>query len=164
MTNDLVKFPDDGGGWERVSGPGMYVLAVMPRLPEPDACAVGAAITLLRPHGRLLTPAPPMWPTDESRAYDAGLLEEAAKLFEERGERAKAAVMRAQFPIMDLSVEFSHVTHMGSIERTLVDQETREYWQADWKDLTPAGILLLHQVHTCFVRPPVLLTFLGEPE
>ena len=164
MANDLVKFPEAGDQWEEVSGPGMYVLSVLPRGLGPDQCAVGAAILMLRPKGRLLTPVAPLWPTQENRDYDAHLLEEAARLFEEKGERAKAAVMRAQFPVTDLSVEVLQATHMGSTERTLRSTKTGEFWQAKWEDLTPSGILLQHQIHTCFVRPPVLLTFLGDGE
>lgn len=164
MANDLVKFPEAGDHWEEIPGPGMYVLAVLPRGAEPDQCAVGAAILMLRPQGRLLTPVDPLWPTEESRNYDASLLEEAAQLFEEKGERVKAATIRAQFPTTDLSVEVVQATHMGSTARTLRSTKTGEYWQARWEDLTPSGILHLHQIHTCFIRPPVLITFLGDED
>lgn len=162
MANALVKFPDACDGWEEVDGPGMYVLAVLPRGSESDRCAVGAAITLLRPRGQLLTPIAPLWPTMEARGYDAALLDEAAHLFEANGQPGKAAVIRAQFPITDLSVEVVQATHMGSTERTLRNKETGEYWQAQWEDLTPTGILHMHQINTAFIRPPVLLTFLGD--
>jgi len=164
MANDLVKFPEAGDLWEEVDGPGMYVLAVLPRSSEPDECAVGAAILMLRPKGRLLTPMDLLWPTEESRDYDARLLEGAAQLFEEKGERLKATAIRAQVPVTDLSIEVVQATHMGSTARTLRSTKTGEYWQADWKDLTPSGILHLHQIHTCFVRPPVLITFLGDED
>ncbi len=164
MANELVKFPGPGDEWEAVSGPGMYVLAVLPREAKPDECAIGCAILLLRPTGKLLTQVPPLWPTEESRGYDADLIEEAAKLFDERGEYPKAAVLRAQFPVMDLSVEVVQATQMGSTERTLRNRETGEYWQARWEDLTPAGVLHMHQINTAFLRSPQILTFLGEGE
>lgn len=164
MANDLVKFPKPGNEWMSVRGPGMYVLAVLPRNPTVDPCAVGCAITLLRPQGKLLTEGVTLWPTDDARKYDADLIEQAAKLFEERGEGAKAAVMRAQFPITDLSVELVQATRMGATGRTLKNRETEEYWQAQWSDLTPAGILHLHQINTGFMRSPLILTFLGEEE
>lgn len=164
MANALVKFPESGGDWKEIDGPGMYVLSVLQRGSESDRCAVGAAIVMLRPQGKLLTPVAPMWPTMEARGYDAALLEEAAQIFEEKGQSGKAATLRAQLPIMDLSVEFVQATHMGSTSRTFQHKETGEYWQARWEDLTPAGLLHLHQIHTAFVRPPVLLTFLGDGE
>lgn len=164
MANELVKFPGPGDAWEAVSGPGMYVLAVLPREAKPDECAIGCAITLLRPTGKLLTAVPPLWTTEESRTYEVDLIEEAAKLFDERGERTKAAIMRAQFPVTDLSVEVVQATHMGSVERTLRSRETGEYWQARWEDLTPAGVLHMHQINTAFLRSPQILTFLGEGE
>ncbi len=164
MANDLVKFPSPGDEWEAVRGPGMYVLAVLPREVEPDECAIGCAILLLRPTGKLITQIPPLWPTEESRGYDADLIEEAAKLFDDRDEPAKAAVLRAQFPVMDLSVEVVQATQMGSTERTLRSRKTGEYWQARWEDLTPAGILHMHQINTGFMRSPLILTFLGEDD
>lgn len=169
MVNKLVKFPNPGNDWEKgewevTAGPGMYVLAVVPRGVEPDPCAVGSAILLLRPNGKLLTPAVPLWSTEENRSDDALLIEEAARLFEEKGERVKAAAMRAQLPVADLSVEVLHATRVGATERTLKSRKTGEYWQATWKDLTPSGSLHLLQVHTCFVDPPLLLTFLGDGE
>jgi len=164
MTNPLVKFPEAGDLWEEVEGPGMYVLAVMPRTPGTDPCAIGAAIVILHPKGELLTPASPLWPTEETRKHNVDLIEEAAQMFWDRGERLKAELMRAQVPSVDLSLEFEQVTRMGATARTLRSTKTGEYWQADWKDLTPAGTLHLHQVHACFVRPPVLLTFLGDGE
>jgi hypothetical protein len=162
MANDLVVFPEAGDLWEEVEGPGMYVLAVLPRTDRPDRCAVGAAITLLRPQGKLLTSVPPLWTADAIRADDVALLEEAASLFEERGERAKAATLRAQFPSSDLSMQIVQATQMGTTARTIRSTKTGEFWQAQWGDLTPAGILHLHQIHACFVRPPILLTFLGD--
>ena len=53
---------------------------------------------------------------------------------------------------------------MGSTARTLRSTKTGEYWQARWEDLTSSGILHLHQIHTCFIRPPVLITFLGDED
>ena len=164
MANPLVKFPEAGDLWEEVEGPGMYVLAVLPRGGGPDPCTIGASITLLRPKGQLLTPVSPLWCTDASREYDIRLIEDAARLFEEKGERLKAATMRAQIPLSDLSLEFIQVTRVGATSRTLRSAKTGEYWQADWSDLTPCGTLYLHQIHACFVRPPVLLTFLGDGE
>lgn len=165
MVNNLVKFPVPGDEWEAVKGgPGMYVLAVLPRGSERDPCSVGSAIVLLRPDGRLLTPTAPLWPTDESRGYDVRLIEDAALLFEEKGERMKAAVMRAQFPVTDLSVEVLHATRVGATELTLKSKETGEYWQAGWSDLTPAGVLQLHQAEVAFMRAPTLLTFLADEE
>lgn len=165
MANDLVKFPSPGDEWEEVHGPGMYVLAVLPRNPEPDPCEVGCAILLLRPKGKLLTRTARLWSPEEIRDSDADLMEEAAKLFDERGEAAKAAVMRAQFPVVaDLSAEVVQATRMGVTDRTLKNRKTGEYWQAQWEDLTPSGTLHLHQIHTGFLRVPVLLTFLGDDE
>jgi hypothetical protein len=164
MANDLVKFPDLGDSWEDVDGPGMYVLAVLLRRDEPDHCAVGAGITVMRPKGKLLTPAGPIWPTSQSRDYDTGLIEAAAGLFEEKGERAKATVMRAQVPESDLSVQVLQATQMGSTARTIRSTKTGDHWQAEWSDLTPAGILHLHQINTCFMRSPLLLTFLGDDD
>lgn len=165
MANDLVNFPAPGDEWEGMpDGPGMYVLAVLPRWLGPDICTTGSAISILRPAGTLLTPVQPLWPTEESREYDARMIEEAARLFEEGGEMLKASVMRAQFPATDLSVEVLHATHMGSMRHTLKSKETGDYWQADWDDLTPCGILLMNQVNTCFGRSPLLLTFLGDEE
>lgn len=163
MANDLVKFPDLGKEWRAVRGPGMYVLAVLPRDLSVDPCTVGCAITLLRPRGRLLN-AVELWPTEEARRYDADLLEEAALLFEKNGEDIKAAVLRAQFPVTDLSVEVVQATRMGASMETFRHRDTGEYWQAQWEDLTPAGVLHLHQVNTGFMRPPLLLTFLGDDE
>lgn len=163
MANDLVKFPGPGGEWRKVSGPGMYVLAVLPRNLEPDPCSVGCAITLLRPQSELITKVD-LWPTEESRRYDASLLEEAAQLFDEQGQAAKAAVLRAQFPITDLSVEVVQATRMGAAEDTWKHRETGQYWQAGWDDLTPVGMLHLYQINTAFMRNPLILTFLGEDE
>lgn len=163
MANDLVKFPSPGEKWQAVRGPGMYVLAVLPRDLTQDPCSVGCAITLLRPQGKLLSDAS-LWPNEEDRRYDAGLLEEAALLFEKEGEHAKAAVLRAQFPLTDLSVEVVQATRMGATGHTLRSRETGEYWQARWEDLTPAGILHLHQINTGFMRSPLILTFLGEED
>lgn len=164
MANDLVKFPNIGDSWEDVDGPGMYTLAVLLRGADPDSCAVGAGITVLRPKGKLLTPIAPLWSTEESRAYDIDLIEAAALLFEEKGERAKAMVMRAQVPESGLSVQVLQATQMGSTARTIRSTKTGEYWQAEWGDLTPAGVLHLHQINTCFMRSPILLTFLGDDD
>lgn len=165
MANALVKFPVSGDEWEEVKdGPGMYVLAVLPLrgVMNLDPHATASTISILRPPGTLLTPVAPLWPTEESRSYDIRLIEEAVRLFEEKGERAKASVMRAQLPITDMSVEMLNVTWMGAMRCTLKSKKTGDYWQAGWSDLTPAGILHMHQVEVGFTRAPTLLTFLGE--
>lgn len=162
MAVDLIKFPRAGDSWEEIDGPGMYVLSVLTREDVADPCAIGAAITLMRPKGRLLTPVAPLWDTDESHNFNVQLIGDLARLYGGAGDPAKAATLRAQVPFSSLSVEFMQVTRLGSTGRTLRNTATGEYWQAGWKDLTPSGTLLLHQIHTCFMRPPTILTFLGD--
>lgn len=163
MANKLIVFPEAGDLWEEVEGPGMYVLSVLPRENETDPCAIGAGITLLRPEGQLLTPTTaPLWCAEETHSFMVQTLKEASQLFAERREPFKSATVGAQIPSSALSMEFVQVTRLGATGRTLRSTKTGEYWQADWKDLTPSGILLLHQIHTCFVRPPIMLTFLGD--
>lgn len=164
MANKLIVFPEASDLWEEVEGPGMYVLSVLLREDEVDPCAIGAGITLMRPKGQLLTSTTPMWCTDESHAFETQVLKEAGQLFMERREPLKSATVEAQIPASGLSVEFLQVTRLGATERTLRSTKTGEYWQADWKDLTPSGVLLLHQIHTCFVKAPTMLTFLGDED
>lgn len=75
-----------------------------------------------------------------------------------------AGELLTPLPVDPHSTSLVQATRMGSTERTLRSTKTGEYWTADWTDLTPAGVLLLHQIHTCFMRPPALITFLGNGE
>jgi hypothetical protein len=162
MANQLVVFPRNGSEWEEVEGSGMYVLTALPRESVEDACAVGAGITLLRPQSDLLLPAGQFWSSRETLEDDEELFEQAGSLFDERGEHAKAALMKAQLPASTLSVEMVAAVRLGASEGTWKSKETGEHWHAQWDDLTPSGILLLHQLHTCFMRAPLILTFLGD--
>lgn len=164
MANQLVKFPKAGESWEEVDGPGMYVLTMLPRQDETDECAVGAAITVLRPGDGPIMPGSQFWSTKESLEGDEKLFEQAGELFDEKGEHGKAALVRAQLPLAALSQEMVAAVHLGSTGRTLKSRETGEYWQARWEDLSPSGVLLLHQLHTCFIRSPLILTFLGDKD
>lgn len=164
MANKLVVFPEPGGEWEETSGSGMYVLTVLPREPVEDECAVGAGITLLRPESDLLLPAGQFWSSRESLEDDRKLFDRAGSLFAEKGDHVRAALMKAQLPASTLSVEMVAAVRLGASEGTWKSKETGEYWHARWEDLTPSGILLLHQLHTCFVRAPLILTFLGDGE
>ncbi|AXH66406.1 hypothetical protein SEA_SATIS_257 [Streptomyces phage Satis] len=162
MANQLVVFPRDDSKWEKVDGSGMYVLTVLPRESVEDPCAVGAGITLLRPQSDLLLPAGQFWSSRETLEDDEKLFEQAGSLFDEKGEHAKATLMKAQLPASTLSVEMVAAVRLGASVGTWKSKETGEHWHARWEDLTPSGILLLHQLHTCFMRAPLILTFLGD--
>jgi hypothetical protein len=163
MANQLVKFPKTGGPWEKVDGPGMYVLTVLPRQPVQDPCAVGAGIALLRPQSDLLLPATQFFSTWDTLESDGELFEQAGRLFDEKGEPAKGGAIRAQAATA-LSTEMLAAVHLGATESTWRSKEDGEYWRAEWDSLTPSGILLLHQLHTCFQAAPLILTFLGDGE
>lgn len=161
MANKLIRFPRTGKEWERVGEGGMYVIAYLERPhSQRDPCTIDSAINLMRPKAGAGTGS--LWGSEEAYLYGRRLVEDAALLLEKQGQRMKAEPIRANVTFEELSVEMVFAAQMGATGRILKNRETGQLWQAQWSDLTPSGTLLLHQVHTCWMQPPQLITLLGE--
>lgn len=166
--NQLVALPNPGVAWEKAPGRLITVMAVMPQTdaldgpPEAGEIVVAQAQELRAPSARRWLP----WENralaqgdEELRDYAAQLVRQADGIREGSKRAARVASLMSPYTFSEPVLAAVQLLRQ---DWTMRHRPTGNLWRAEWSDLSPAGVLLLNQMHVAYVRSPWLLTLVDE--